>query len=313
MIRPPALRTGSRIALVSPASPFSRDEFDKGADELRRLGFEPVYDDTVFDKGPFSSGPPERRAESFRRFWSDPSVDAVMAVRGGWGSAQILPKLAGWEPQQRAKLFIGYSDNTSLLSWLTCQCGVTAVHGPMIDGRLSRGAEGYDESSFMRVVTGDCVGLELRPDGLLAVQDGEASGPLFGGTMTLLCASLGTPFAFAPPEGCVLFLEDINERPYRIERLLTQLKFAGVLSRASAIVFGEMKGCQEGESRSEGENVLTARFVAEQVAEEFDGPILYGFPSGHATGPFWTLPLGVRVTVRSGAAPAVVIEESPVG
>ncbi len=307
MIRPPALRPGSRIALVSPASPFSRDAFDEGAEELRRLGFEPVYHDTVFDKGPFSSGPAELRAASFVRSWSDPSVDALMAVRGGWGSMQLLPEFEGWEPQHRAKLFIGYSDNTSLLSWLTCQCGVTAVHGPMIDGRLSRGAEGYDESSFMRIVTGDCVGLELGPEGLVTLQEGEASGPLFGGTMTMLCASMGTSFAFAPPEGCVLFLEDINERPYRVERLVTQLKQAGVLDRASALVFGEMKGCDEGEGG------MTARFVAEQLTDDFAGPILYGFPSGHTTGPMLTLPFGVRVAVRAGSQPALVIEESPVG
>jgi muramoyltetrapeptide carboxypeptidase len=307
MIRPPALRTGSRIALVSPASPFAREEFDKGAEELRRLGFEPVYHDTVFDKGPFSSGPAELRAASFVRAWSDPSVDAVMAVRGGWGSMQLLPEFHGWEPQHRPKLFIGYSDNTSLLTWLTCHANVTAVHGPMIDGRLARGAEGYDENSFLKVLSGDCVGMELAPEGVTTLQDGEASGPLFGGTLSILCASLGTPFAFTPPEGCVLFLEDVNERPFRIERMLTQLQQAGVLARAAAIVFGEMKSCQE------GENGMTARFVAEQLADEFDGPVLYGFPSGHTTGPCWTLPLGVRVTVRSAGRPAVMIEESPVG
>lgn len=307
MLRPPALRPGSRVALVSPASPFSREEFDRGALELSRLGFEPVYQDTVFDRGPFSSGPPELRAASFVRAWSDPSVDAVMAVRGGWGSMQLLPELKGWEPQQRPKLFIGYSDTTSLLTWLTCHCDVTAVHGPMIDGRLSRGADGYDEQSFLTVVTGGCQGLELCPDGLVTLREGEASGPLFGGTLSLLCASMGTPFAFTPPDGYVLFVEDVNERPYRVERLLTQLAQAGVLGRASALVFGEMKGCDEPDGG------LTARFVAEQVAEEFDGPVLFGFPSGHTTGPCWTLPLGVRVSVRGAAQAAVLLEESPVG
>lgn len=306
MIRPPRLRPGSRVALVSPASPFSREEFDKGAAELRRLGFEPVYHDTVFDRGPFSSGPPELRAASFVRAWSDPAVDALMAVRGGWGSMQILPELTGWEPQCEPKLFIGYSDTTSLLSWLTCQCGVTAIHGPMLEGRLARGPEGYNETSFLQVVTGACSGLELRPEGLASIQAGEASGPLYGGTLTLLAASLGTPYAFSPPQGCVLFLEDVNERPYRIERLLTQLSLAGILDRAVAIVFGEMKGCEEAEGG------LTARFVADQLTESFSGPILYGFPSGHVTGPMWSLPLGVRVAVRGGDRAAVVLEESPV-
>jgi len=220
---------------------------------------------------------------------------------------QLLPELTGWEPQQRPKLFVAYSDNTSLLTWLTCYCGMTAIHGPMIDGRLSRGVEGYDEASFINIVTGQCGGLELQPEGIEALSAGEASGPLFGGTLSLLCASLGTPFAFAPPEGCVLFLEDVNERPFRLERLLTQLAQAGIVKRASAIVFGEMKGCQEGESG------INARFVAELLADEFDGPVLYGFPSGHTTGPCWTLPFGVEVTVRANGNPSVVIEESPVG
>jgi muramoyltetrapeptide carboxypeptidase len=306
MTRPPALRSGSRIALVSPASPFSRDEFDKGAAELTRLGFEPVYHDTVFDKAPFTSGPAELRAASFVRAWSDPSVDALLAVRGGWGSMQMLPEFAGWEPQRRPKLFIGYSDTTSILSWLTTQCGVTAIHGPMIDGRLSRGADGYDEASFLKVVTGDCVGLAMRPEGMTTVQAGEVAGVLVGGTLTMLCASLGTPFAFTPPEGAVLFLEDVNERPYRVDRMVTQLVQAGVLDRVSGIVFGEMKGCQEGDAG------LTARFVAEQLIDIFAGPIVYGCPSGHTAGPMWTLPLGVRVRLQADTQPTILIEESPV-
>jgi muramoyltetrapeptide carboxypeptidase len=306
MIRPPALTPGSRIALVAPASPFSRDEFDRGATELRRLGFEPVYHDSVFDRGPFSAGPPELRAAQFVRAWSEPSVDAVMAVRGGWGSMQLLPELVGWEPQQRPKVFIAYSDNTSLLTWLTCHCGVTALHGPMLEGRIAAGPAAYDEPSLLAALTGRDAGMALRPEGIVSLREGTVAGPLFGGTLSMLCASLGTPFAFAPPEGHVLFLEDVNERPYRIERMLTQLSQAGVLRRAAAVVFGEMKGCQEGEGQ------LNARFVAELLAEEFHGPVIYGFPSGHTTGPCVTLPLGVRVEVRAGPNPSLVIEESAV-
>ena len=152
----------------------------------------------------------------------------------------------------------------------------------------------------------DGAGLELSPAGLITLREGEAHGPLFGGTLTQLCASLGTPFAFTPPEGCVLFLEDVNERPYRIDRMLTQLQLAGVLGRAAAIVFGEMRSCEE----PGGE--MTARFVADAFADEFDGPVLYGFPSGHTAGACWSLPLGTRVAVRGGERPSLVVEESPV-
>jgi muramoyltetrapeptide carboxypeptidase len=301
------LRPGDRVAIVSPASPFSRDEFDRGVEELRRLGYEPVFHESIFDRSRFTSGPPELRAAAFVRAWSDPSVAALIAVRGGYGSIQLLPALEGWDPGQHPKLLIGYSDITTLLTWLTCLRGVAAVHGPMLEGRLAHGAEGYDESSFRQIVSGAGVGLELRPPGFETLTEGAAAGPLFGGTMTQLCASLGTPYAFSPPEGCVLFLEDVNERPYRIDRMLTQLQLAGILDRASGVVFGEMRGCEE------PGGALTARHVAESLGEVFDGPVAYGFPSGHTSGPCWTLPLGVRVSLRASAASTtLVLEESPV-
>jgi muramoyltetrapeptide carboxypeptidase len=306
MLKPRALRPGDRIALVSPASPFSREEFDNGLAELRRLGFEPVFHESVFDRSAFTSGPAELRAAAFVRAWSDPSVAALLAVRGGYGSVHLLPQLDGWDPRQQPKLLIGYSDITSLLTWLTCHCGIAALHGPMLEGRLAKGNEAYDEPSFLRLIRGDGAGLELSPAGLVTLREGEAHGPLFGGTLTQLCASLGTPFAFTPPEGCVLFLEDVNERPYRIDRMLTQLQLAGVLGRAAAIVFGEMRSCEE----PGGE--MTARVVADAFADEFDGPVLYGFPSGHTAGACWSLPLGTRVAVRGGERPSLVVEESPV-
>ena len=306
MRKPRALKPGDAIALVSPASPFSRDEFDRGAEELRRLGFRPVYHDSVFDRSLFTSGPAELRAASFVRAWSDPAVAAVMAVRGGYGSVQLLPQLEGWDPGQNPKLFIGYSDNTSLLTWLTCTHGITALHGPMIDGRLAKGPDGYDERSFSALVSGVGRGLELEPAGMKTLIEGDAYGPIYGGTLTQLCASLGTPYAFNPPQGAILFLEDVNERPYRIDRMLMQLRLAGILGRASALVFGEMRGCREPEAD------WTLSDLLPELLEDFDGPVVAGFPSGHTEGPCWSLPLGVAVTVRAGDRPALVVEESPV-
>ena len=306
MIKPLALRPGDRIAVLSPASPFSREVFDQGIQELRRLGFQPVYDETVFDRALFTSGTPELRAEAFIQAWSDPSIAALIAVRGGYGSVHLLPEFESWIPSLPPKLFIGYSDSTSLLSWLTCQCRITAIHGPMIAGRLSEGAEGYDEASFMRLIEGAGAGLELRPGGLSVLREGEATGPLFGGTLTQITASLGTPYAFSPPDEFVLFLEDVNERPYRIDRMLTQLRLSGILSRAKALVFGEMRGCDE------AAGTPTARDVIQDLTADFAGPVLIGFPSGHTSGPAWTLPLGVRVRVETAPQPSILVEESPV-
>jgi muramoyltetrapeptide carboxypeptidase len=306
VITPPALRSGDRIALVSPASPFTRGAFERGVAEIQRLGYEPFYDESVFERSLFTSGTATVRAEAFTRAWLDPRVSALMAVRGGYGSVKLLPNLNAARLREAPKLFIGYSDNTSLLSWLTCQCGITALHGPMIEGGLARGAEGYDESSLLTLVAGGGAGLECRPDGLSVVKAGTAEGRLFGGTLCLLAASLGTPFAFDPPAGSILFLEDVDERPYRIDRLMTQLRLSGVLARASGLVFGEMRGCDE------PLGTPTARDAIEALTSDFAGPVLIGFPSGHTRGPAWTLPLGVRVRVETTPRPCLVVEESPV-
>jgi muramoyltetrapeptide carboxypeptidase len=306
MIKPRVVRPGDRVAIVAPASPFSRDELERGVAELRQLGYEPVYEDSIFEKGLFTSGSAATRAAAFMRAWSDPAVAALMAVRGGYGSVQLLPFFDSWRPQLTPKLFIAYSDNTSLLSWLTCQCGMTALHGPMLERRLAHGETGYDRTSLLTLMQGAGEGLELEPLGPTVVRKGDAAGPLFGGTITQLVGSLGTPYAFSPPSGSILFLEDVNERPYRIDRMLTQLRQSGLLTRAAALVFGEMRGCEDDQGGPSVSDVIEA------VAAGFAGPVLAGFPSGHTTGPCWTLPLGVRVRVRTAPRAALVVEESPV-
>ena len=290
---------------MAPASPFDREEFTRGVAEIERLGFVPVFDDSVFEKEiGYLAGSPQVRAAAFMRYWTDPSVSALLAVRGGYGSVHLLPLLDQASVIAQPKLFIGYSDNTSLLSWLNCQCRITALHGPMIEGRLAGGA-GYDQKSFLELLSGGRQ-LQLAPDGLRVLREGEASGPLFGGTITQLVASLGTPFAFDPPDGCILFLEEVNERPYRIDRMLTQLQLSGVLGRARAIVFGEMRGCDEPNS------AVTARDAIARTTRECSVPIIVGFPSGHTTGPIWTLPFGVSVHVSTRPQPALLIEDAPV-
>ena len=217
----------------------------------------------------------------------------------------MLPLLDRELIRRTPKLFIGYSDNTSVLSWLTCHCGLTALHGPMIEGRLAMGAAGFDAASMLAFMQ-DGAGRALSPDGLAVVRGGEAAGPLFGGTLTQLTASLGTPYAFDPPAGCVLFLEDVNERPYRLDRMLTQLRLSGILARARALVFGELRGCDETGGQPGALDVIRA------FAHGCEGPVITGFLSGHTSGPCWTLPLGVRVRVVTAPRPSLIIEEAPV-
>jgi muramoyltetrapeptide carboxypeptidase len=305
MLKPRPLQPGDRVALVAPASPSSIEDVEAGCAELRRLGFEPVEAPEASTRALFVAGTAAERASAFMSAWRDPSVAALVAVRGGYGSAHLLPLLDLDRLRQTPKLFCGYSDTTALVSWLTCHVGVTALHGPMVDRRLSSGQVAYDVGSFLHMTTRtDSWRVEWGAGEV--VRAGEARGPLYGGTLTPLAASLGTPFAFDPPEGAVLFLEDVNERPYRVHRLLTQLAQSGILAKASGVVFGEMVGCDE-----PGGHPRAVDAVRDALAD-FRGPVVMGLASGHTTGAMWSLPLGVPVRLSTSPRPRLEGEETAV-
>lgn len=305
MIRLRRLRSGDRVALVAPASSFPAEEVQAGVAELTRLGFEAVYDQSVFEKDRFVAGPIETRARAILGALEDPSIAALIAIRGGYGSAQLLPFLDPDVLRAARKALIGYSDITAILT-LYARLGMTAIHGPMVDRRISKGPSAYDEDSFRRVMMSSEPAGDMKPAQLETLQSGTATAILAGGTLTQLMASMGTPWQFDPPEGSVLFIEDIGERPYRIHRMLTQAAQAGLFANARAIVFGEFPGCDE----PGGDPAI--RDVLRDFLKEFRGPVLFNFPSGHTSGPTWTLPFGVRAEVVGGSTPMVRILEAAV-
>lgn len=305
MIRPYRLRPGDRVALVAPASPLKHDDLEAGIAELRALGFDPVYDERVLRRSRYVAGAPETRAAVLAEAWRDPDVRALIATRGGYGSAQVLPLLDPALARAARKPFVGYSDITAMLTW-HLQAGLVAFHGPMIERRLARGPEAYHRDSFLAALCQAVPMGELAPETLETFTPGEARGPLVGGTLTQLAASLGTPWAFTPPEGAILFLEDIGERPYRIDRMFTQLTQAGVLARVSALIFGVFPNCDEPGGQ------LPIRDALREMTSEFPGPVVFGFPSGHTAGATWTLPFGVDARLVAGPRPFVAIEEAAV-
>jgi muramoyltetrapeptide carboxypeptidase len=307
MLKPKKLRPGGKVAIVAPASAFPREEFEEGIAELRRLGFEPTYEESVFARhGGYLSGEGRLRARAFLNAWRDPSVGAIFAARGGYGSVHMLPYFDRAMLRESPKPFIGYSDITTLLTYLTIVCEIVSFHGPMLAGKLGKGPSAYDPDSMVRALTQPEPLGELAPAALEVFRTGEAAGPLYGGTLAQIVATLGTPFAFSPPRGCVLFLEDVSERPYQLDRMMTQLRLAGILDLASAIVLGEFVGCDE----PNGQPV--ARSVLADLLREFNGPVVYGFPSGHTTGPAMTLPLGVRARLVTAGTPRLIVEEAGV-
>ena len=304
MRKPRALQSGDRVAVLAPASPFDRELFDQGVEELRVIGFEPVFDESVFARRGYLAGPAADRASALRAAWRDPTIAGIFAARGGYGSAQVLPLLDASEARRGRKPLVGCSDLTALLVYLAVCCETVSFHGPMMVN-LAKHADGYDRRSLLGAITSSTPLGELRPPGLEALSAGEARGVLFGGTLTQLLASLSTPYAFSPPDGCVLFLDDVGEQPYRVDRMLTQVQQAGWLARVSAVVCGEFPECQDESGRD-------ARSVVAEVLADFPGPVLFGFPSGHTSGPTFTLPIGVVATVASTPQPRLIIDEAAV-
>lgn len=307
MTRARVVRRGDRVAVIAPSSPFDVEDLEPGLAEIRRLGFEPVFDERLFARRGYVAGEPSVRAGALLDALADPSVTCVLTARGGFGSVQLLPLIDPEAIVGARRLIVGYSDLTSLLAFVTCRCGLTAAHGPSVVSRLGGGAARYDEASFLQVLTGEAPLGELQGGDLEVFRGGEARGPILGGNLTQLAASLGTPYAFNPPAGSVLLVEDVNERPYRLERAWTQLRLGGVLARAAGIVLADFPGCDE------PGGAVTARGVLADLVRGFPGPVVFGLRTGHTPGPALTVPLGVEATLLAGPRPALVIEEAAVG
>ena len=306
MLKPRALRSGDRLAVVAPSSSFDRQLFDIGLAELRRLDFEPVVYEQVFHRSGYFAGTADVRAAAVRTAWRDPSIAGIITARGGYGSVHLLPLLSANEARQARKVFLGYSDITSLLVYLTTHCGLVSFHGPMLATNFGLGQTGYDRETLLGCLMRTKPFGEIECRGLETIHKGEAVGMLLGGTLSQLVSSLGTPFAFTPSTGYVLFIDEIGEKPYRLDRMLTQLRQSGAIARASAVVFGELLKCDDSPLD------LRASTVVADLLNDFSGPVVFGFPSGHTSGPTLTLPLGVRTRVIAGAHPRIVIEEPAV-
>jgi muramoyltetrapeptide carboxypeptidase len=304
--RPAAVRPGDVVALVAPASPFETEEFDAGVAELAALGFNPEWHHDLFARQRYVAGSAATRAADFLRAWQDPRVAAVFAVRGGYGSAQIVSSLDSGTIRATPKALVGYSDVTTLLTYVVGHCGMVAFHGPTVAGRLGRGPAAYDRASLLAAITVAAPMGELAFEGAETLIPGEVTGRLLGGTLTQLAAAAGTPYGLAPWDDTLLLLEDVGERPYRLDRLVQQVRDAGLLRRVRGVLLGTFPRCDE------PGGVVTAREVLADLFADFPGPVVYGVPTGHVDGPALTLPLGVQARLVAGATPRLVVDEAAV-
>ncbi|HME33918.1 MAG TPA: LD-carboxypeptidase [Candidatus Sulfotelmatobacter sp.] len=302
-VKPPALRPGDTVGIVAPASNVKRAELEAGCDALRRSGYRPFYFDSILEKDLYFAGSVERRARELEEMFVRDDVRAIVCARGGYGANYLLRALDLEKTKAHPKIFLGYSDITTLLTYFHDVAGFVTFHGPMAAKDWSHG-NGVDLASWQAAVSGTTPWDVPMGAGVTGLVEGEAEGVLYGGCLSILIASLGTPYAIKTA-GTILFLEDLAAKPYQIDRMLMQLKLAGHLDAVRGIVFGEMLDCVQTANQD-----YTLQEVVTRVVGDLGVPVAFGVKSGHVTSGNITLPFGVRakLTVRPGQLTLKILE-----
>lgn len=305
--KPQPLQPGDVVRVIAPASPLTNGErLANGLATLESWGLRVRMREGMNDRRHlFFAGRPEERASELMEALLDPEAKLILPVRGGYGLTTILPMLdAAAVKAAGPKIVCGCSDLTALLTWLVQDVGQTCFHGPMVGALGERDAAGTER--LRRLLFDGGKPAELRPASsdahTFCASPGVATGRAVGGSLSLLAAQCGTPWQL-DATGAILFLEDVGERPYRIDRMLTQLAQAGLFEQAAGVVFGDFTGCDEPNGG------LGWRDAVDRVFRKLAVPVLLGVPFGHGN-PNLAWPLGVRAHLDAGAG-VVTFREAP--
>lgn len=296
MLKPRALRPGHTIGVVAPASYFVRQDFEAGCDALRAMGYKVVFDESVFDRDLYFAGSAERRARELESMFTRDDVDAIVCARGGYGANYLLPLLDVKKIAAHPKIFIGYSDVTSLMTYLYDSVGLVTFHGPMVAKDFAK-QDGVEPGSWAAALTGASNDFNFTADSAVqSLVPGSAEGVLYGGCLSMLAASLGTSYEIHT-EDTILFIEDVATKPYQIDRMLMQLQLAGKFVGVRGIIFGEMLDCVQ-----PGNQPYRLQEVIMRIVGGLGIPVAYGLRSGHVSRSNITLPIGVPARLEANSS-----------
>jgi muramoyltetrapeptide carboxypeptidase len=286
--KPLALQPGDTVGIIAPASNVKREMLDAGCRALQKLGYKTFYFDSILEQELYFAGSVERRTRELEDMFVRDDIRAILCARGGYGTNYLLPEIDLEKIKSHPKIFVGYSDVTSLLTHFGDAAGLVTFHGPMVTKDFAREG-GVDFASWESALTGPSEWqIDLPPgSGVESLVDGSAEGTLYGGCLSMLSASLGTPYEIRTA-GTILFLEDVATKPYQIDRMLMQMKLAGKFNEVRGIVFGEMLDCEQNAGQG-----YTLQEVALRIVGDLGVPVAYGLRSGHVSGRNITLPIGV--------------------
>jgi muramoyltetrapeptide carboxypeptidase len=309
-IRPARLQKGQTVALIAPSGPVTDQALETTIENVTKLGYRPKPGLHVREKYGYLAGSDAQRAADFNAAFADPEVDVVFAMRGGYGGMRILPMLDYTMIRRNPKIFLGYSDITAFHTTLHQRTGLVTFHGPVgtlqysdytgpyVWDAISNPMAGRELSHALVNINNDS--MLYRPE---VIRKGRCQGRLIGGNLTLLSAMAGTPYALKDVKGKILFMEDVEEKPYRVDRLLTQLMQSVDLKSCAGIALGIFEGC----GIKPGERSLS---LHETVRDRLGGlgiPVFYGFSFGHIPNQF-TLPVGVMAEMDTETQTITLLE-----
>lgn len=305
LLKPPALRPGDAIGIIAPASNIKQPDLEAGCDALRRAGYNHIFLDSILERDLYFAGAVERRVLELEEMFEREDVRAILCARGGYGANCLLNRINLEKVRSHPKIFAGYSDITALLTYFNDAADLVTFHGPMAakDWTHDNGVNLPSWISALSRSTAYDVPLNDDATGLI---DGEAEGTLYGGCLSILVASLGTPYEIKSA-GKVLFLEDIAAKPYQIDRMLMQLKLGGHLASVRGIVFGEMVDCLQSSTQD-----YTLQEVILRIVSDLKIPVAFGVKSGHVSDRNITLPFGVSasLSVKGNAVNLRILESA---
>ncbi|BCZ46395.1 peptidase S66 [Clostridium gelidum] len=296
MIRPKHLKKGDLIGLIGASSPTPQDRIEYSIKAMEDLGLEVVLGESCRGYHGFLSGSDELRAKDINDMFEDKSIKGIFAIRGGYGASRLLDMLDYDMIKKNPKVFAGYSDVTALHSVFNERCKLITFHTPMASTEFYKGTDDYTMNYFKKNIFSDePLGILKNPEGqeIKTLVEGKAKGKLVGGNLSLIVSSMGTPYEL-DTKGKILFLEDVDEYPYKIDRMLLQLKQCGKFEDAAGIILGAWTDCKA----NEGDNSLTLMEVFEELILPENKPTIYNLACGHCM-PTMSLPLGAMVKINT--------------
>lgn len=303
MIRPRPLKKGDKIGLIGASSPTQQDRIEPSIKCMENLGFEVILGKSCRGHHGFLSGSDELRANDINKMFKDKTIDGIFAIRGGYGAARLLDMIDYDMIKKNPKVFAGYSDVTALHNVLNKKCKLITFHTPMPSTEFYKGTDEYTMNYFKKnIFTDEPLGILKNPDGqeIKTLVSGTAEGILVGGNLSLVVSSMGTPYEI-DTRGKILFLEDVDEYPYRIDRMLLQLKQCNKFKDAAGIILGSWTNCVP----NEGDNSLSLMEVFEELIKTENKPTLYNLACGHCE-PTMSIPLGAKVKIDGDKKKVIV-------